>query len=520
MATPSRPLEALRRIDGARVAIDNPHDCPITLFARADVPIEADGVAEILSFASLQGTLDAIDRAQQKGQIAPFWGDRPGRIERVVLTPDFHKGAGIPVGTVIDARGFVLPRAIGNDVCCGMRLLAVDVRRDELFPHLGALEKRLRELYFQGQRDIPMAPRQREALLRGGLAGLAETSGDNAGTGAWRLYDRRQQEADLARTHGGGVLPASGVFAFDRFIRAGGKSDGRDPQIGSIGGGNHFVEIQSVEDLIDGPTAHGWGLRRDQITIMAHAGSVGLGHLVGGHFEERARQLFPAGLSHPVHGFYPVPAEGPLAVEGLAYLDAMRNAANFAFGNRLFLGLIALRAIGEVLGREVGARLIHDAPHNLIWADEPREGHFLHRKGATPAEGVDLAGSPHEYTGKPVIIPGSMGASSYLLAGEGSEESLCSACHGAGRGLPRGKAAHVPDETYQQAMGQVRVVTPIDVHSPALRGRRDILARHHQRLKEEAPYAYKPITPVVETIEEAHIARRVARLWPLVTVKG
>jgi tRNA-splicing ligase RtcB len=211
---------------------------------------------------------------------------------------------------------------------------------------------------------------------------------------------------------------------------------------------------------------------------------------------------------------------GPLGVWARDYLDAMRNAANFAFGNRLFLGLMVLRALREVLGRDIGSRLVYDAPHNLIWENEGGEGRYVHRKGATPAHGADGLGGPFQYLGRPVIIPGSMGASSFLMAGSGNEDALCSACHGAGRGLTRGQAGQVDDETYREAMGSLSVVTPIDPDSPQISRRRDILERYHQRMKEEAPYAYKPITPVIESVEGAAIARRVARLWPLVTVKG
>jgi tRNA-splicing ligase RtcB len=146
----------------------------------------------------------------------------------------------------------------------------------------------------------------------------------------------------------------------------------------------------------------------------------------------------------------------------------------------------------------------------------------LHRKGACPAPGPDaaLAASPFRFTGHPVIIPGSMGAASYLLAGEGNDLALCSACHGAGRSLSRGKSRHVDERTYEQTFERLRVVTPIDPTSPQVRLRRDVLAEYHDRLKEEAPYAYKDITPVVQTVEDAKVARRVARLWPLLTIKG
>lgn len=512
--------DSVERLDDNRVSIHNPQKIPVTLFARRDVQIEAAGLRELSAMLSLQDTLEIIARAERSGVIHPFWGETPGRIERVVLTPDFHKGSGIPIGTVLDTRGFVLPRAVGNDVCCGMRLIATDVRRDEILAHSKPLQKRLRALFFEGKRDIPMSPRQREALLRQGLQGLYDTRSDNLGTGAWRDYDPASQRDDLERTHFDGALPTTGIFAFDAFVRASGSSQGRDPQIGSIGGGNHFVEIQSVEEINDGATAHAWGVSKDRVTIMVHTGSVGLGHMVGGYFGELARSLFPRELPHPEHGFYPLPMGGPLGSRAIAYLDAMKNAANFAFGNRLFLGLMVLRVFREVLGREIGSRLVYDAPHNLIWENEGGEGRFIHRKGATPAHGADGRGGPFQYLGKPVIIPGSMGASSFLMAGGGNDDALCSACHGAGRGLTRGQASHVDDKTYREAMGSLSVVTPIDPDSPTIRRRKDILDRYHQRLKEEAPYAYKPITPVIESVEGAAIARRVARLWPLVTVKG
>jgi tRNA-splicing ligase RtcB (3'-phosphate/5'-hydroxy nucleic acid ligase) len=519
MASSHRALRAVRRLDQARAAIDNPYDIPITLIAGEGVSIEAEGLDELLRFASLEGTLRQLGEAERRGQIAPFWGGEPGRIDSIVLTPDFHKGSGIPVGTVVDARGFVVPRAVGNDVCCGMRLLVTDATRDELASCEKALSRGLRALFFQGKRDIPMSPRQREALLRDGLWGLLETAGDNEGTGAWRGYDRRAQEDDLERVHFTGALPARGTFAFDRFIRASGARDGRDPQIGSVGGGNHFVELQSVEDIHDGGAARAFGLARGQITVMVHSGSVGVGHMVGGHFGERARSLFPRGINHPGHGFYALPSEGPLRAEAAAYLDAMRNAANFAFGNRLFLGLMAVRAMSEAIGRQISARLVYDAPHNLVWPDEAA-GRFLHRKGATPALGPDAFRSPFRYAGHPVIIPGSMGASSFVLAGLGNTRLLESACHGAGRCLTRGQAGHLDDDAHERSASGLHVVTPIDPDAPHISRRRDILARYRQRLKEESPLAYKPITPVVESVERAGVARRVARLWPMMTVKG
>ncbi|HEX4497420.1 MAG TPA: RtcB family protein [Thermoanaerobaculia bacterium] len=514
----------VRRIDATRLRIDNPQGVPVTLYANSEIPVDAEAIDQLLDFVSLQTTLDTIAAQERAGRIAPFWGnggDVGGRLASVVVTPDFHRGSGIPIGTVADARGFVIPQAVGKDVCCGMRLLITDLTRDELAPLLDRLSAPLRASFFEGRRDLPMSPRQREALLRDGLRGLLATCGDNSRTGLWRLYDRREQESDLDRVHFGGSLPARGLFTFEDYIRGSGAVDGRDSHLGSVGGGNHFVEIQAVEDVLDGGTAHAWGVRTGAIAIMAHSGSVGLGHSVGSTFADRARALFPRELQHPEHGFYALPVAGPHAATAAAYLDAMRNAANFAFGNRLMLGLMALAALSEVAGRRIGARLVYDAPHNLVW--EPGDGRegYLHRKGACPAGGPEPdTDGPFRYTGHPVIIPGSMGSSSYLLAGSGHAEALASACHGAGRALARGKARQVNAETYERALETLRVVTPIDPGAPSVRGRHDILEQYHARLKEEAPYAYKPIAPVIETVAAAGIARPIARLWPLITIKG
>lgn len=508
------------RIDSTRVRIENPDGVPVILFAKQEVSIERDGIEQLLNFVSLERTLRSIEVAQRQGRIDPYWGDEAGHLRAVVLTPDFHRGGGIPVGTVAQAEGFVVPQAVGNDVCCGMRLLATDLHRDELAGVLDKLDGPLRAVFFQGRREIPMSPRQREALLREGLWGLHATSADNTGTGIWNYYDPKAQAEDLARVHFQGVLPARGLFAFNDFVQGSGANDGRDAQIGSVGGGNHFVELQYVDEVIDGHAARGWGLTADTVTIMVHSGSVGLGHTVGGHFHDQARGLYPKELPQPDHGFCVLPTSGPHGHTAVAYLDAMRNAANFAFGNRLFLGLMVLRVLSEVLGRRIQSRLVYDAPHNLIW-ERPDGKTFIHRKGACPALGPEPAfDGPFRYTGHPVIIPGSMGAHSFVLAGEGNRESLESACHGAGRALSRSDSRRVDESSFVQSAERLRVVTPIDPHSYEVRSRRDVLAQYRDRLKEEAPYAYKSITPVVETVEEAGIARRVARLWPLITVKG
>ena len=175
MANKFHVPDVLIRKDANTQKVENPWGVDATLYARDDVPIERDGVRQMLEFLSLQQTLHNITSAEEKGKIEPFWGETQGSLSKVVFTPDFHKGTQIPVGTVAQAQGFVLPQAVGNDICCGMRLLVTDLKRDDLEPHLNQLEPVLREIFFEGKRNLPMSPSQRSALLRDGLSGLLET---------------------------------------------------------------------------------------------------------------------------------------------------------------------------------------------------------------------------------------------------------------------------------------------------------------------------------------------------------
>jgi tRNA-splicing ligase RtcB len=468
----------MQRLDAYRVRIDTPQ-IPITLFAKESVFVDRASVGEIQSFATI---IDTIEQLKRVGFL-----DRTAAINGIILTPDFHKGAGIPIGIVFDSAGFVVPRAVGSDIGCGMRFLMTDVTRDE-FDALGdRLDQIIRYIFFEGGRNIPLSRRQREAIFWGGLPRLAEERHTREGIFAY--WDGRQQRQDAERVHLFGALPVSSLFELEDFIRGSGTEYTRDDQIGSIGGGNHFVELQSVEEVYDRHRSYDWGIEAGRIAIMVHSGSVGIGHQVGNHFTDKARAMYPTGLRH--HDHYVLPA-GEAATD---YLSAMGNAANFAFANRLFLGLMMVRALSESIGRRIYTRLVYDAPHNLIWAGDT----YLHRKGACPAEHA-----------VPVIIPGSMGSDSFILVGEGSPESYCSACHGAGRSRPRQQSRARADEP------TCRVVTKIDPR----RVRRNIRDEHMRALAEEAPDRYKAISPVIETVEGAGIARRVARTFPLLTVKG
>lgn len=365
-----------------------------------------------------------------------------------------------------------------------------------------------------------MTREQRAALLSNGLTGLLESTPRRLDEGAWSLFHELDMEGELARVDRRGSLPAGRIFGLNDWMGSAGTLT-RDSQIGSIGGGNHFVEIQRVERILDGTTAHAWGFRPGMVTVMVHTGSVAIGHLSGGYFRDVVRSLYPAGLRHPENGIFVLP-EGPRHAEAAElFWDALHNAGNFAFGNRLMLALTALAGLRRVLG-DVDFRLLYDAPHNFIWREERGgERWAVHRKGACPSRGLmEMAGTPFAYYGEPVLVPGSMGASSFVLAGQGNPEALSSASHGAGRTLSRGDALRGHDEEFARFLERFRVVSPLDLRRPDVRLRRDIVQKKLDDIKQEAPHAYKGIGPVVNTLAGAGLARPVVELTPLMTIKG
>lgn len=504
----------LTRMDAHRVRIDNPYGIPATLFANDQVAVERSAVDELMSLLEVADTLERLyTHDPSRFSVEP-------RIAQLAVTPDFHKARGVPVGSVIAARGFVVPQAIGTDINCGMRLHTTTLSADAVHRNLEAIDTAMRHLFFEGGRDIPMTGRQREALFLGGLEALFDATPADWRPGLWRLVAELGLADQLDRVERRGSLEASRALGLEDFI--GDRTQpSRDAQIGSIGGGNHFVEVQVVHKVLDRVTAHAWGLTPGMITVMVHTGSVSIGHRSAAHYRDSLRTAFPAGMKHPENGVYVLPdaeAGGDVAA---VFWDALHNAGNFAFANRMFLGVAALAGLLETCG-DFDSALLYDAPHNFLWREEVN-GELLtvHRKGATPARGMEqMQGGPFAWYGEPVLVPGSMGASSFVLAGNGCAESLASASHGAGRVLSRGAAVHGHDEEFEQFLKEFRVVMPLDLRRPEVRQRRDILEKKLAELKQEAPFAYKGIGPVVDTLVGSGIARPVAELRPILTVKG
>ncbi len=458
---------------------------PAHLFASPEVPIERSALRDALRLLDLHAAARTLDPAL--------------RVEALALTPDLHRASPAPVGTALLTRGFLTPHLIGNDLGCGMRLHLTGLRADDLRPHLDALERELRAVFFQGRRSLSLTGRQREALLRGGVPELLAAPRPAGQRGLWDLLGAQEPGPDpqVPFVHGqlDGVQDWLGAREQASF----------DTQLGSVGGGNHFVEVQEVAAALDRHAAYAWGVRPGEVVVMVHSGSLGFGHLFRAQLRTWARAVPGAPL--PL-----LPADRP-GVPGV--LDALHAAAHLASGNRLVLACMVRSALGRalppgMLTDDQPFPALSDAPHNFIWS--AGDGRWLHRKGATPAAAPG-AQAPH---GEPVLIPGSMGDFSYLLAGQGHPLALGSASHGAGRRQPRGAAMRLSDADLRRVLETLRVVTPIDLRA----ARADIRARALSALKQEAPGAYKAVTPIIDTHARAGLARPVAALRPLLTIKS
>lgn len=492
-------MSKLVRIDANLNKIENPHGVDISVFANDGVEVENSAVDEAAALAEISLSCERLSEHD-------FFGDIKGSLEKIAISPDFHKGAGIPVGTTIKTNGFVMPRAVGGDICCGMRFTMTDVSIKE-FNSIGKkLDQELRRVFFEGGRNIALDEIQRSALLREGLVGLvAERKRHDVGV--LSQIDEAYLQENLLRSHYSSFKTAD-HFSFSDYICAGGGVS-YDSQIGSIGGGNHFVELQEIEKTFDQKSSKDWGLNPGMVSIMAHSGSIGLGSIVGAYFEEQAKKIWPKNVKAPLNDFFLLPTTGKHKSLAESYFSAMGNAANFAIANRLFLTVMVKNAMETVLKRKVRLHHVYDAPHNLV--TECGEHAFLHRKGTMPAEITKEFPDGH-----PVIVPGSMGDLSWILKGLGNTASLCSSAHGAGRIRSRGVSRHINLEEIER----IRIVSKIDPDDHRHKSRPDILEKYWKALAEEAPSSYKSSTPVVATLVDAGTTSRVCSLRPLLTIKG
>jgi tRNA-splicing ligase RtcB len=428
----------------------------------------------------------------------------PGVVRWAIAMPDIHWGYGFPIGGVAAMRmddGVISPGAVGYDINCGVRLLATRLTEEEVRPQLAALAERL-------FRNIPSGVGA-HGRLRLTDAEIPDVLRRGAEWAVRRGYGR---SGDLGRIESEGTIPAAQPDHVSRKA----LSRGLD-QLGTLGSGNHFLEIQRVEEIHDPHTARIFGLHHPgQITVLMHCGSRGLGHQVCDDYLEVCGRALPRyGITLPDRQLACVPLVSP---EGVAYLGAMAAAANFAFANRQVITHWVRESFEEVLRQSaeaIGLEIVYDVAHNMAKIEEhvvegQREKVCVHRKGATrgfPAGHPDV---PAEYqdVGHPVLVPGDMGRYSYVLVGTpvAMAETFGSTPHGAGRLRSRSAAK--------------RLLRGVDVVDEL--ARRGILVRAASRdlLAEEASEAYKDVADVVRASNGAGLTRTVARLQPLAVVKG
>lgn len=420
----------------------------------------------------------------------------PGVTGWVYAMPDVHEGYGFPVGGVAATRtadGVVSPGGVGYDINCGVRLLASDLRVDDIRDRL---EPAVHDLH----RSIPSGPG------RNPLLDLVGTDLDQVLREGCRYLLARElaRPEDIDVTEASGALPGADPAQVSE--RA--KRRGHD-QLGTIGSGNHFVEVQRVDEVFDPAAAAAYGLAEGQLTVLIHTGSRGLGHQVCTDYVRRMDQVMADhGIRLPDRQLACAPLASP---DGRAYFAAMCAAANFAWANRQAITHSARRVFRRAFGEAGELRLVYDVAHNIAKLERHGDASLcVHRKGATRAFGPSHPETPERYrgVGQPVFIPGSMGTASYVLAGTDAALGLSfgSSCHGAGRAMSRGaaKRARTGAEVRHELESQ-----GIIVRCPS-----------SGELAEEAPTAYKDVERVVDVVHRAGLARRVARLRPVGVVKG
>ncbi|HBY07773.1 MAG TPA: RNA-splicing ligase RtcB [Chloroflexi bacterium] len=427
----------------------------------------------------------------------------PGLVGHVTVMPDMHQGYGFPIGGVAATRypqGVISPGAIGYDINCGVRLLGSQIEAEAAKPRLDVLATALNKYCPSGVGQggaLKLTERELDAICVEGAE--------------WAKKRGYASDADLRRTEEGGRL--EGADPAKVSPRA--KQRGR-PQIGTLGAGNHFIEVDVVEEIFDEEAAQVMGLHAGHLALQIHCGSRGFGHQICSDYVRAFQGAVKRyGIQLPDRELVCAPLDSP---EGQDYLAAMRCAANYAFANRQLLAHWARQAFEETLAGGVKnwhLHQIYDIAHNMGKVEEHVvDGKKLkvcvHRKGATRAFGPGFPGLPAEYQkiGQPVLVPGSMGTASWVLVGtEGSmQRSFGSTCHGAGRTMSRSQAKK---QIWGEDLRKELEGEGIHIRTGSLAG-----------LAEEAPAAYKDVDAVVETVTGAGIARKVARLVPLVVVKG
>ena len=428
----------------------------------------------------------------------------PGIQRASLAMPDIHWGYGFPIGGVAatdpEEGGVVSPGGVGYDINCGVRLLRSDLARDQVEP-------KVKQLVDQIFRDVPCGVGIGGAI-KFSSADMRRVMTEGAGFIVERGYGWPE---DLDHTEAGGALDGADPDAVSK--RA--VERGND-QVGTLGAGNHFLEVQVVDEIYDAKAAEAFGVAAGTVALLIHSGSRGFGHQICDDYLKLMRGAAAKyGFELPDPQLCCAPVESD---EGRRYLGAMRAAANYAWANRQLLMHLVRGAVAKVFGstaRDLGLRLVYDVAHNIAkiethMVDGCSKPLCVHRKGATRAFPAGHPELPADYreVGQPVLIPGDMGRYSFLLVGEPAamDETFGSVCHGAGRRMSRTQAARgVRGEEVRDRLAARGIVAR---------------SRSWKGLAEEHSDAYKDVADVVAVVERAGLARRVCRMRPLGVIKG
>jgi tRNA-splicing ligase RtcB len=425
----------------------------------------------------------------------------PGTVGRSLAMPDIHQGYGFPIGGVAatdpEEGGVVSPGGVGFDINCGVRLLASTLTADDVRP-------KIRELVNQLFRDVPSGA-GRKGSVQLSYKDLERVMVEGSG---WMVRNGYGEPGDLEHCEENGAIDGADPAAVGDKPRKRGLS-----QVGTLGSGNHFLEVQYVERVFEPEIARRLGLYENEVVVLIHSGSRGFGHQV---CTDYLRDMDPAmrryKLNLPDRQLACVPANSP---EGQAYLGAMRASANFAWANRQGITHFTREAFKRIFGQREHLRVVYDVCHNIAKMEWHRVNGrdrrvLVHRKGATRAFPTGRSEIPAAYKdiGQPVLIPGSMGTASYVLVGApGSlEETFGTTCHGAGRVMSRTAAKKSP---YAMNARERLEEQGIVVRSETRDG-----------ISEEIPEAYKDVDAVINVVHNAGLSKRVARLKPMGVIKG
>ncbi|UCE98584.1 MAG: RtcB family protein [Planctomycetota bacterium] len=452
-----------------------------TIFASQAIKLEPDAVRQLCDAASLPPA------------------------KKVLATADIHVGFGVPIGAVLGLENAIMPAAVGYDINCGMRLLRTpfskgDIDTDKIANSIA------RDIPLgEGKANLPLDKTSLEAVVYNGVAAIPILE-QRINHRVWEAFNPDEFADDLNRIEENGRLPGDLAAVPNAALQKG------SAQLGTLGGGNHFIEIQYVQKVFEPSLAKNFGLFKDQIVVMIHSGSRRFGYEIADQYMAIAAKRPEMVERKKMLSFLSTQTDA-----GKNYIAAMSAAANFAFTNRHIMALLVRRCFNRMFG-PTPLKLVYDVTHNMAKL-ESHEGNelWVHRKGATRAFGPErMIATVFAQTGQPIITPGSMGTASFLLVGTGnSEESLCSVNHGAGRVMSRtaalGKSrrgrvvttALISDDRFKRTMAGIKLI-----------------AGNRHKIKEEAPDAYKDIEEVVRIVVECGWAKAVARMLPLAVLKG